>query len=76
MSREKVYAVMKNVTDLLQATFPGVLVLPCVGNHDYFHHNQLPPRDDVYYGGLAALWQPWLGVGNSTHTFTQGKCSR
>ncbi|KAI0216605.1 Acid sphingomyelinase-like phosphodiesterase 3a [Lamellibrachia satsuma] len=72
LSREKVYAIMKNVTDLLQAMFPGVLVLPCVGNHDYFPDDQLPPRDDVYYGGLADLWRPWLGAGDAAHTFTQG----
>jgi len=64
---------MKNLTTLLRTTFPGVAVFPCLGNHDYFPHNQFPARDNAYYGGLSQLWRPWLRETDAGVTFTQGR---
>ena len=72
VSKEYVYTVMRRVTELLLDTFPGVLVLPCIGNHDYSPANQLPSRDDVYYGGMVDMWKPWFNMSDASDTMSQG----
>ena len=72
LSKEHVHTVMRNLTELFLGTFPGVLVLPCIGNHDYSPDNQMPSRDDDYYGRLADMWRLWLDMGNASDTMSQG----
>jgi hypothetical protein len=51
----KVFAVMKNVTDLLRQTFPGVKIYPTVGNHDVWPAHQVPGEGGQYYSNILTL---------------------
>lgn len=46
---------MKNVTELLRQTFPGVQIYPTLGNHDIQPANQVPGETDSYYQRILTL---------------------
>lgn len=46
---------MKNVTDLLRQSFPGVPIYPTLGNHDVLPANQVPGETDSYYDNILTL---------------------
>jgi len=46
------------LADLLSDAFPGVPILPAVGNHDTYPYNSDPGA--TFYAKICALWAPWL----------------
>merc|ERR1711907_130888 len=54
------------LASLLETYFPGVPVVPAVGNHDVWPYNSDP--GPAYYSKLCSLWTPLLakyGIGNA-----------
>ena len=70
------FQAMENVTTVLQREFPGIRVLPLLGNHDWLPKNKLPqnsaPGD--FYHQYADLFQQagWLSE-NEANVFKKGK---
>ena len=63
-----------NLTMLLRDTFPETLILPSIGNHDSFPHNDVPVAPSVYYSNLLfnMSWSTML-PNASWETFLNGK---
>jgi hypothetical protein len=42
----------------LNERFPGIPVVPCIGNNDAIHHYQVVSKKDKnsYYGDLYSMW--------------------
>ncbi|KAF0293044.1 Sphingomyelin phosphodiesterase [Amphibalanus amphitrite] len=67
-SREEVLSSTSSITALLQRYFPGIPVLPVIGNHDSAPINSFPPKEvwnagfssAWLYSMLANMWKPWL----------------
>ncbi|KAI1730135.1 acid sphingomyelinase-like phosphodiesterase 3b [Ditylenchus destructor] len=53
--------VIGKTTNLLRDIFPGVLVLPVFGNHDYAPANDFPDFQTNIYYRTYQLWKPWIG---------------
>jgi sphingomyelin phosphodiesterase acid-like 3 len=49
LDQQKILVLMKNVTNLLQKTFPDIRIFPMLGNHDAWPSDQLPGYLDPYY---------------------------
>ena len=56
---------------MLQEALPGVLVLPVLGNHDYWPKNQLPAigSEDLIYEALGEIWSDWIGGRRQVNLF-------
>ncbi|XP_037077611.1 acid sphingomyelinase-like phosphodiesterase 3b [Pollicipes pollicipes] len=44
-----IFSVVDNITRLMEESFPGVPIIPCLGNHDSFPPNQFPGGDKAFY---------------------------
>ncbi|KAI1697595.1 calcineurin-like phosphoesterase domain-containing protein [Ditylenchus destructor] len=51
---------LTTTTKLFQDTFPGVLVLPVYGNHDYAPAHEFPDSQSSIYSKTYELWKPWI----------------
>lgn len=69
----KVFTLMKNVTDLLRDTFPGIPIFPTIGNHDVWPAHQIPGAANAYYSQVLQLanFNQLLGK-SETESFKQG----
>ncbi|KAI1717652.1 calcineurin-like phosphoesterase domain-containing protein [Ditylenchus destructor] len=52
---------LTTTTNLFREIFPGVLVLPVYGNHDYAPGNNFPDFQTSIYSRTYELWKPWIG---------------
>jgi hypothetical protein len=52
--------IISNASSYIHAQFPGVLIVPTIGNNDYWFHDQSPYETDKaeYYGFLYDQWFP------------------
>ncbi|XP_054721542.1 acid sphingomyelinase-like phosphodiesterase 3b [Uloborus diversus] len=70
-----IFEAIKNVTELLKVSFPGIPVFPSIGNHDTFPPNMLIPNsttDTVYKNFLEkGGWEDFLDE-NAKSTFIKG----
>ena len=61
---------MENVTKVLTTQFPGIRVLPLLGNHDWLPKSKLPPQGETgdLYDQFATLFQNagWLSAAEAT----------
>ena len=67
-----VLEITQNITDIIVKEFPDTLVVPVIGNHDYFPKHQLPGENNTLYNGLADMWSDWLDTADTQDTFRQG----
>ena len=49
---------IQKITNFMNETIPGVPIIPVLGNHDAFPHNQFPddPENDLYQK-TAEMWK-------------------
>ena len=69
----KVYTLVKNVTDLLQSTFPKMRVFPVLGNHDVWPADEVPVTANDYFNQILSYsgWKSFLSDAAAS-TFKQG----
>ena len=72
VSTELIKELTRNITDLLDETFPDMLVLPMIGNHDYYPKNQLPGENNELYDAYTDMWSHWLEEPTAIETFRRG----
>ena len=72
MNPAKIKEITRNLTTLLNETLPDLLVLPMVGNHDYYPKNQLPGESNELYDAYLDMWSHWLGDDDARQTFRRG----
>ena len=62
LSVKNILATIQTVTDLVSEKFPGVPVLPCIGNHEYSPSKNWPDRrwTKWLYYPLSRMWEDWL----------------
>ncbi|KAG8182725.1 hypothetical protein JTE90_026176 [Oedothorax gibbosus] len=41
------FEAIRNISQLLHSTFPGIAIIPCIGNHDTFPPNILAPEEKI-----------------------------
>eukprot|EP01116_Phalansterium_solitarium_P018093 TRINITY_DN4661_c0_g1_i1.p2 TRINITY_DN4661_c0_g1~~TRINITY_DN4661_c0_g1_i1.p2 ORF type:complete len:535 (+),score=161.15 TRINITY_DN4661_c0_g1_i1:1775-3379(+) len=72
-SRDEAIGRLRNVSQLLAAAFPGMRVLPALGNHDTFPVDSfpLPPANSWIYSAVLEDWAQWLTPDAQT-TFAYG----
>ncbi|XP_032817783.1 acid sphingomyelinase-like phosphodiesterase 3b [Petromyzon marinus] len=71
LGEEAVLEIIKNLTDIITAAFPGVTVYSALGNHDFHPKNQLPPHNNSIYSRVGSMWQHWMAP-ESLGTFHKG----
>ena len=76
LNADTMLTIISNITHKLRYKDDGTerdwLVLPLLGNHDWYPTNQLPGGPDERYNELADLWSHWLSTNDSQETFRQG----
>lgn len=69
------FEAIRNTSELLLSAFPGVAVIPCIGNHDTFPPDMLPAEDTsrtIYKGYLdKGGWKEFIPK-DEWPTFLQG----
>ena len=62
LSVKNILATIQTVTDLVSEKFPGVPVLPCIGNHEYSPSKNWPDKrwTKWLYYPLSRMWEDWL----------------
>ncbi|KAI1714947.1 calcineurin-like phosphoesterase domain-containing protein [Ditylenchus destructor] len=60
-NEDSVINALTTTTNLFREIFPGVLVLPVYGNHDYAPGNDFPDFRTSIYSRTYELWKPWIG---------------
>ena len=63
LTKDVILKTVLSVTETMQASFPGMKVYPCLGNHDYSPSNNWPSQvqhSRWLFGVLANAWRPWL----------------
>ena len=63
----------QNITQTISDAFPNTIVLPMLGNHDYYPKNQLPGESNELYDAFAEMWSIWLEHPEIQSTFKRGK---
>ena len=64
---------MQNTTDLLaQQLTSNKMLIPVIGNHDYFPKNQLPGDHIEIYERIGEMWKNWL-PGDALTAFKNGR---
>ena len=64
--------ITRNITRLINESFPEKIVLPMVGNHDYYPKNQLPGDGSALYDAYLDMWSGWLNETDMQDTFRRG----
>ena len=59
----------------MMESFPGKIVLPMVGNHDYYPKNQLPGDGSELYDAFLDMWVDWINETDMQETFRKGTCT-
>ncbi|PWN29270.1 hypothetical protein BDZ90DRAFT_217348 [Jaminaea rosea] len=70
-TREEIYASNKWCLDLISAAFPGVPIVPNLGNNDVFPHNIMWGGPSELIGQYAEMWDEWVPEWER-HTFQLG----
>ena len=67
-----ILATIQTVTDLVSTKFPGVPILPCIGNHEYSPSKTWPDNrwSKWLYFPLFKMWKDWI-PGNSRQIFVE-----
>lgn len=73
LHQELVLSIIRNLTNMIQDTFPHIAVYPSLGNHDWSPRSQVFPRNHVMYDKVADIWSKWLTTENIA-TFKTGIC--
>ncbi len=71
-TKETFLEAISNGTALISQHLADYVVIPVLGNHDYFPRNQLPAENSEIYNALAELWRRWL-PGIAFDTFKDGE---
>lgn len=67
-STDEVIEIIDNITETLRESFPETVVVPILGNHDYYPKNQLPPGESQLQTKVAGLWKEWFDkLNNDTY---------
>jgi len=62
LNRRDVLSVISNLTQWIKDTWPGVQVVPSLGNHDSFPKSQIPASGSPWlFDPVADIWASWLG---------------
>lgn len=60
---------VQNITNELVKVLPNTLVLPVLGNHDYWPKNQHPAQTNSMYQAYADMWGRWINTPDAQETF-------
>lgn len=62
LSLSNTIATIQTVTDMVSDKFPGVPILPCIGNHEYDPYKNYPGEQwkNWLYIPLAKMWSEWI----------------
>ncbi|XP_045581283.2 acid sphingomyelinase-like phosphodiesterase 3b isoform X1 [Procambarus clarkii] len=70
-STDKVVKIIKDLTAMLNQSFPHTPFYPVLGNHDYYPKNQFPVGTSELQTRVADMWRPWL-KNDSYQSFKNG----
>eukprot|EP00128_Syssomonas_multiformis_P007149 Colp12_sorted_trinity150504_noHs@27357 len=60
LTKDEVIQSVTIISDLIKEFFPGVPIIPSLGNHDTDPESQLSVGDNWVLRLLSQLWSPWL----------------
>ena len=72
LNQEVVLEITRNITEVILELFPDKMVLPVLGNHDYYPKDQLPGETNPIYNSYAELWSSWLNTTDMKDDFKKG----
>ncbi|RUS80810.1 hypothetical protein EGW08_011431, partial [Elysia chlorotica] len=64
--------IIKNVTDLLEESLPGIPVYASLGNHDFYPSDQAEGNESEIYREVGGMWEDWISSQGQVDRFEKG----